>query len=149
MITKPIFAFLAAALMSATSCRGELTFDDLFHMPVAGAGHSLGAKRMEMLQAALEDFNAALNYNVPIHAASDKEAAVPADGGTSYYKAHGYRMTIMKSLFSMGDGPQAVSGYMYGPVLTLAPELGVGNSDSISRVSFYPLDTLNKLLKSR
>ena len=147
MKTKPILTILAAVLMRATSCGADVTFDDLFHIPLAGAERSLGAERLMRLQAALEDFNAALNYKAPVHAAFDKDAAVPADGGTSYYKARGYRITIMKSLFSMGDGQDTVHGYMYGPVLTLGPELGIGNSDSISRVSFYPLDTLNKLLK--
>ena len=145
--TKPIITFLAAILILGASCRADVTFDDLFHIPLPGAERSLGAERLKVLQAALEDFNAALNFKAPVHAAPDKDAAVPADGGTSYYKARGYRITIMKSLFSMGDGQQTVHGYMYGPVLTLGPQLGVGNSDSISRVSFYPIATLNKLLK--
>jgi hypothetical protein len=138
---------LVLILMPGASSRADVTFDDLFHIPLAEAGRTLGAERLKMLQSALEDFNAVLNFKAPVHAASDKSAPTPADGGTSFYKAPGYRITITKSLFSLGKGQQTVHGYMYGPVLTFGPEVGAGNFDQISRISFYPLATLNKLLK--
>jgi len=143
-IALPIFMSI---FLLGTSCRADVTFEDLFHFPAAEAERTLGATRHRQLEDALEDFNAALNYKVPPHATFDEKAGLPADGGTRYYKGRGYQITVVKSLFSMGEGKQRIHGFLYGPVLTLAPELGSGNDDSLSRISFYPVDTLNKLLK--
>ena len=100
------------------------------------------------LKKALDDFNAALAYKKPVHA---KEETGPQirDGGTRTYYGDGYELTISKSLFSIGadDKGLGVEGYMYGPTLTFKRELGVGNLDRVSRVSFYPRDTLSKFMK--
>jgi hypothetical protein len=94
------------------------------------------------LQEALEDFRAVDAGNKPIHAVFDKEAPLPTDGGTTYYKGNGYKLCIVQSLETVGG----IDGYIYGPALILLQELAVGNSSSISHVTFYSRQELRKLL---
>ena len=142
------FLLLISLLLATVApSRADVTFDDLFHIAPAAAERALGIQRLKMVEAALEDFNAVLNFKPPVHAIVDQAAPLPADGGTTYYRGVGYRITISQSLFSMsGQGENRIDGYLYGPELALGHELGLGNSDTISRVSFYPLKTLNDLL---
>ena len=69
--TKLILTLLVTFLMLGASCRADVTFDELFHIPLPVAERSLGTARFKMLQAVVEDFNAALNFKQPIHAAFD------------------------------------------------------------------------------
>jgi len=94
------------------------------------------------LQHAAEDFEAARAGLFPLHAA---EGAAFLDGGTSTWEGDGYRVTVVKSLTTVGG----VHGLMYGPILELAHPLAHGNTTQISHVRFYSGAELERLLKSR
>jgi len=143
MIPKLFLSVVAVLAVLLNTSLADVTFEDLFHMTPTAAERALGAQRLKMLQAAADDFNAVLNFKQPVHAQIDKKAPLPADGGTTFYKCAGHDLTVMKSLFSMGE----LHGYMYGPVLKLKSKIGDGNSCTISRISFYSIETLNLLMK--
>lgn len=144
---KRLFLFPTVVLLTFIgSLRADDAFDDLFHMTQAAAKSSFGIKKFKMLQAAADDFDAAMHSKPPIHA---KIEYAVADGGTEVYKGVGYRLTVVNQISHVGRGPKAaITGYMCGPVLDLGPELG-GGTDSInfSRVSFYPNVALKRRLK--
>lgn len=94
------------------------------------------------LQHAAEDFEAARAGLYPLYA---KEGAAFLDGGTSTWEGDGYRLTVVKSLTTVGD----VHGFMYGPILELAYPLAHGNTTQISHVRFYSGAELERMLKSR
>jgi hypothetical protein len=119
----------------------SVSFEDAFHLTPEQAEKALGAAKLKVWRAALEDFNAALAYKPPAHA-TWKETL--KDGGTTKYAADGYELIVVKGLSGFGQGKEAVDGFMYGPVLFLKE---TGGGPQISRVSFYPKDVLEKLLK--
>ena len=92
------------------------------------------------LQHAAEDFEAARAGLYPLHA---KEGAAFLDGGTSTWEGDGYRLTLVKSMTTVGD----VHGLMYGPVLELAYPLAHGNTTQISHVRFYSGAELEHVLR--
>lgn len=92
------------------------------------------------LQHAAEDFEAARAGLYPLHA---KEGAAFLDGGTSTWEGDGYRLTLVKSMTTVGD----VHGLMYGPVLELAYPLAHGNTTQISHVRFYSGAELERVLR--
>jgi hypothetical protein len=148
------FPFLIATLAFALSLSPTLqavapaaTLENFLHVDTATAERLLGAERVKKLQATIDDFNAVLIGRPPIHAKVARDLPLPADGGTTFYRGDGYKLTIIKSLFSFGD-PQksAIHGYMYGPVIEFDSALGTGNTSNINHVSFYPAETLNKLI---
>jgi hypothetical protein len=94
------------------------------------------------LQHAADDFDAARAGLYPLHA---KEGAAFLDGGTSTWEGDGYRLTLIKSLTTVGE----VHGFMYGPILELTYPLAHGNTTQISHVHFYAGAELERLLKSR
>ncbi len=94
------------------------------------------------LQHAAEDFEAAQAGLYPLHA---KESAALLDGGTSTWAGDGYRLTIVKSLTTVGE----VHGLMYGPILELAYPLAHGNTTQMSHVRFYSGAELDRILKAR
>ena len=93
------------------------------------------------LAALSEDYAAVVAGRKPVHARFDESAALPADGGTTFYSGDGYRLTVLRSLCDVGGVP----GVLYGPMITLQPDLGKGNSDTISHVTFYTLDEFKRL----
>ena len=60
-----------------------------------------------------------------------------SDGGTSLYKCKYYDLTVMKSIYQVGN----VYGVMYGPIVTFP------NDYSISYVRFYSDEALRTLMK--
>jgi hypothetical protein len=62
-----------------------------------------------------------------------------SDGGTTIYECPHYRLTVMKSLFSL----QGFDGYLYGPIITFRGD------HSVSDVRFYTYDELSKLLGNK
>ena len=48
-----------------------------------------------------------------MHAKLDSEAALPADGGTHFYRAPHYGLQVTRSMISFGDA----QGWVVGPVL--------------------------------
>lgn len=143
---------LATHVFAAPSARldeprkvDQVSFDELFHVTSEDAERILGAGVVKRLRAALEDFNAVLAYRKPIHAKLGKGPFL-RDGGTLPYDGDGYKLTVVKSLFSLGKGDKEIDGYTYGPDLELR-DFGVGNLSQVSRISFYPANVLKKLLE--
>lgn len=93
------------------------------------------------LQHAAEDFEAARAGLFPLHAT---EGAAFLDGGTSTWQGDGYRLTVIKSMTTVGE----VHGLMYGPILELAYPLAHGNTTQISHVRFYSGAELDRVLKA-
>jgi len=99
------------------------------------------AETQRRLQQAADDFDAARAGLYPLHA---KEGAAFLDGGTSTWEGDGYRLTLVKSLTTVGE----VHGFMYGPILELAYPLAHGNTTQISHVRFYSGAELERALNS-
>ncbi len=97
----------------------------------------------ECVREATDDFDAVINGNLPIHAAIDIKIPLPADGGTKYYIGKGYKLTIVKSLAYIGS----VNGYYYGPIIIFDEQISSGNSNQISYVRFYSLDSFKEYFK--
>lgn len=93
------------------------------------------------LQELSEDFDAVVAGRKPVHARVDEKTPVPADGGTSFYIGHGYKLCIEQSLCQIGG----VDGMLYGPIFTLGPDLVNGNDNTISHVTFYRMEEFRKL----
>ena len=155
------FLFLAALLLAPVSAlRADATFADLFHLTPAEAERSSGSERVKMLQAAVEDYNAVLNFKRPIHlvtktkivdgrSVETNEIQFINDGGTKIYEGHGYHLMVVKRFFELGGASKTgIRGYMYGPVITFDDKPELGDLKNISSVSFYPVDKLDQLLKS-
>ena len=81
-----------------------------------------------VLQQAQADFCAVLAGREPVHAKLDTESPVPADGGTQFYVAPHYRLSVVRSLSSFGQA----QGMVVGPVLTFSQSFAPGNSQTVS-----------------
>ena len=164
MMKTSLAIFLAALLLvPGSSLRADATFADLFHLMPEEAEHSLGTERVKMLQAAVEDYNAVLNFKPPIDAhlvtkttvvdgrnVEVNEMKVLSDGGTKTYAEHGYHVTVVHRFFTLRGAPETgIRGYLYGPVITFDDRIEFADLSEISSVSFYPVDKLNQLLKER
>ena len=125
-----------------------MTFEELYHIDPRAAPELVGPATFQALQDALEDINAVLAGRPPKHAAVDTEQPLPTDGGTTFFRADGYRLTIVRSLNGLMRGKDYVHGYIYGPVLTFAPHVMVGNWPAVSLTSFYPAARLSELTAS-
>lgn len=90
------------------------------------------------IREASEDFALVTQGRKPRHAAFDKKAPLPLDGGTTYYLGRGYRITIFQSIATFGE----TIGYSYGPHLTFDDDFGGG---VFSAVRFYTGEQLEKL----
>jgi hypothetical protein len=127
----------------------HMNFDELFHVDPENASKIFGRKTYRRLQKVLDDFNAVLSGNLPIYARVDQDHPVMSDGGTTFYKGDGYKLTIYMSLNGIMHGKEYIHGYIYGPVIRFEPEVMVGNYPTIQQLSFYPGEELNKLLSIR
>lgn len=123
-----------------------MKFDDLFHVDIDSAVALFGEATLRRLQKSLDDFNAVLEGKPPIHAVVDQEVPLPTDGGTTFYKGDGYKLTIVKSLNGIMRGKEYVHGYIYGPIITFQPDVMTGNFPNIQYLTFYTGDELRKLL---
>ena len=70
-------------------------------------------------------------------ACKDSPDSADSDGGTAYYKCEHYDLTVMRSLYKLGN----VHGYLYGPIVT------IHENYPISYVRFYSGEQLEALLK--
>ena len=86
---------------------------------------------------AMEDFSAVKKGLAPIYAKFDVNAGLPADGGTTYYVGHGYRLTVLKRLARV----HGVDGYFYGPIISIGTYADNGYQ-GISSIKFYSRETL-------
>jgi len=123
-----------------------MNFEDLFHMEVDSAKSLFGEATFQHLQKARDDFNAVLEGKHPNHAEVDKDVPLPSDGGTTFYKGDGYKLTIVKSLNGIMCGEEYVHGYIYGPVILFEPDVMRGNFPRIQHLTFYTAEELQKLL---
>lgn len=123
-----------------------MKFDDLFHVDIDSAVALFGEATLRRLQKSLDDFNAVLEGKPPIHAVVDREVPLPTDGGTTFYKGDGYKLTIVKSLNGIMRGKEYVHGYIYGPIITFQPDVMTGNFPNIQYLTFYTGEELRRLL---
>ena len=123
-----------------------MTFEDLFHIDITKAKNIFGETTVDRLQKALDDFNAVLSGKPPLHAQVDRDVPLPADGGTTFYKGDGYKLSIVKSLNGIMRGEEYVHGYIYGPIISFEANVMTGNFPNIQHITFYTGDELQKLL---
>jgi hypothetical protein len=123
-----------------------MNFEDLFHVDVESAKSMFGEVTFIRLQNAVEDFNAVVEGKRPIHAMVDTDVPLPADGGTTFYKGDGYKLTIVKSLNGIMRGKEYTHGYVYGPIISFEPDVMIGNFANIQYLTFYREEKLHKLL---
>lgn len=126
-----------------------MIFEDLFHMDVDKAKKLFGEETFNRLQKALDDFNAILDGKYPVHAVVDKNVPLLSDGGTTYYKGDGYKLTIVMSLNGIMRGEEYIHGYIYGPIISFEATLMRGNFPNIQHITFYEGDKLKRLLRRR
>ena len=103
---------------------------------------SLSKENAQIIMEANEDYLLVKNGKKPKNAKFDTKAALPSDGGTTYYRGNGYKLTILKRLSSFGK----LRGYIYGPVITFDKKNTLGNSNKIVFLRFYTTLQLKKLL---
>lgn len=131
---------LGAALCAQIPCSPAQTLPS---GPFAGVDLAvLTRDQRRAVVEASDDFEAVLAGQAPRHAHRDFFKAVPADGGTSFYAGHGYRLTIEKSLSSFGK----LTGYVYGPIVVFDESFAVGNENRVSSLRFYTASQLDHLL---
>jgi hypothetical protein len=124
-----------------------MNFEDLFHIEAAKAKNLFGEETLRRLQKSLDDFNAVIEGKYPIHAEVDKDVPLPTDGGTTFYKSDGYKLTIVMSLNGIMRGEEYVHGYIYGPILSFEPGVMTGNFPNIQHLTFYTGEELQKILR--
>lgn len=126
-----------------------MTFEDLFHMSIDEAKKLFGKETLSRLQKSLDDFNVVMEGKYPVHAEVDKEVPLLTDGGTTYYKGDGYKLTIVMSLNGIMRGEEYVHGYIYGPIISFEANVMRGNFPNIQHLTFYTGDDVKKLLRER
>jgi hypothetical protein len=124
-----------------------MNFEDLFHIDTASARNIFGEIAFGVLQKALDDFNAVLAGRPPVHAQADRDQPLPADGGTTFHRGEGYKLTVLKSLNGIMRGKDYVHGYIYGPIISFAPGIMSGNYPNVQHLTFYTGEELQKLLQ--
>lgn len=127
-----------------TACSQRSPSSDLSSGPFIGVDLSaLPPEHRQTIQEASEDFRAVVEGKKPIHARIDNNEPLPSDGGTTFYKGNGYRLTILVSLSSFGE----FKGTAYGPIIHFDDTFAPGNTKQISDVRIYSDDELRKLLR--
>ena len=137
MKTLVLLVFFGVSALYRSSCLGDVSFEELFHLSEADATRALGADYARTLREALDDFNAVLEFKDPVHAEFDEKFGLVADGGTTQIRGHGYRIVVTKSLITLGSGAQSIDGLLQGPILIFDED--PAGDRAISRVTFYPL----------
>lgn len=123
-----------------------MTFEDLYHVNIDRARTLFGEDTFQRLQQALDDFNAVFLGKPPVYATVDKDVPLPTDGGSTFYKGDGYKLTIVKSLNGIMRGKEYVHGYIYGPIISFEPHVMTGNFPNVQQLTFYTDEELQKLL---
>lgn len=136
-MTRLLILGVAMSLVVATSaCAEPVVIDEREFSQI-------GSEMATNIKEAMEDFDAVAEGRRPVHAKADAQAPLPLDGGTTYYLGRGYKLTILKSLASIGG----VDGYFYGPNITFDEKTVVGNTQQVSLIKFYSLEAFKKLQK--
>lgn len=102
---------------------------------------SLTPENRRTIDEAARDFQDVVAGKVPAFAKVDESAPLPADGGTTFYVGHGYKLTIVRSLSSFGE----LHGFVYGPIITFDPAFAPGNLGQIANTRFYTVEQLRAL----
>ena len=85
-----IALLVLATCLAAPACAGDVLTEGPFSgIDLAG----LPEKHAAVLRAANEDFVLVVNGRTPRHAVFDKDAPLPADGGTTFYVTYSYKGT--------------------------------------------------------
>lgn len=145
LVMAVCLSFIVSPMPSLSIAVTEMSFEDLFHLTKQEAQQQFGAGIYNQLLQAVEDFNAVLKGRSPKHAKFDKEHPLPADGGTSYYRGEGYRLTIVKSLNDIVKDGKHINGYIYGPVISFEDGAMMGNFPTISFLTFFRTEDLKKV----
>jgi hypothetical protein len=141
-LMNELIAVLAIAIL-VSSCSRQSALPQLQPGPFVGVDVSeLSARDGQIIKEASEDFRAVVQGKKPIHAKFDKNAPLPSDGGTHFYKGDGYELTISISLSSFGE----FNGTAYGPILTFDEKFAPGNTNKISDIRVYSNEELRKFL---
>lgn len=120
-----------------------LKADGLTNGPFAGIDLSLLSKKEQLIIGnANEDFNFVQTGKKPQHAKFDQEAPLPADGGTTFWKADGYRLTIFQRRSTLGS----LKGFVYGPYIQFDEQFAPGNMTCICSTRFLTLHQLNAIM---
>jgi len=111
--------------------------------PFADIDLSLLSKKERLIIGnANEDFTLVQNGKKPKHATVDQEAPLPADGGTTFWKTDGYRLTIFQSISTFGT----LNGFVYGPYIQFDEQFAPGNMGYVSSIRFLTLDQFNAMM---
>jgi hypothetical protein len=136
-----IFAIAVFAVL-ATACSREPIEDSATSKapePFAGVDLAkLSAADRQVITEASEDFQAVLSGKKPIHAVFDKDADLPSDGGTTFYKGKHYRLTATMTLASFGS----FNGVAFGPRLEFDNTFSPGFNQEISSIRVYSNEQL-------
>lgn len=120
-----------------------LRADCLTNGPFAGIDLSLLSKKERLLIGnANEDFTLVQTGKKPKHATLNQEVPPPADGGTTFWKADGYRLTIFQSISTFGT----LDGFVYGPYIQFDDQFAPGNMNYVSSIRFLTLDQFNAMM---
>lgn len=149
--TLPAAVGLAANSQAAANREEQSHADSsLAFGPFQGIDLSvLSPSQRETITQASEDFDLVQKGKKPKHAARDKDAPLPADGGTEFFVGKGYKLTVMKSLSSFGGEKSQLTGYVYGPVISFPKSFAPGNASKVAALRFYTPEQLEKLLSSK
>jgi len=135
-----LFLIAFIIIVSSSIAFGETIVEG----PFAGIDlSSLPKETSQIIEQANEDYILVLKGFKPRHAIFDKNAPLPSDGGTTFYKGNKYTLTIVKSISSFGG----LNGYIYGPIIWFDKGFAPGNSNSVKDLRFYTFQQLNELLK--
>ena len=104
---------------------------------------SLAKGNAKIINEATEDCLLVTKGGKPKNAKFDTKAPLPSDGGTTYYKGNGYKLTILKRLSSF----EGLRGYIYGPIIIFDKKVAFKNSNKIQFLRFYTTKQLRKLMK--
>ena len=98
----------------------------------------LSPSDQKVMAEAAEDFQAVLSGKKPVHAIFDKDAPLPSDGGTTFYKGNHYRLTVTMTLVSLGG----FNGTAFGPRLEFDNTFAPGFNQEISSIRVYSNERL-------
>ena len=138
MKNKYLYVFIVLSFLPLLSIAATLTEGPFNGIDIS----SLSKENARIIKEASEDYLLVKKGKKPKNAKFDTKAALPTDGGTTYYKGNGYKLTVLKRLSSFGE----LRGYIYGPIITFDKKFASRNSNRIIFIRFYTIKQLRKLL---
>ena len=140
-----IIAIVIAAILVATGCSSPAPQpSQTGQSPEAMGSFFVGVDLSRLSEpersavaSAERDIDLVLRGHPP--ACKDSPDSGESDGGTLHYKCEHYDLTVMRSIYMIGD----VHGFIYGPIITFPGDY------PISYVRFYSGEELSALLKQR